>query len=137
MGRGAEPRELHQQRRIDGAGGQHYILETVASGIATFDNLTVLSFLAEARSRGWRAPRIVGHANVLPRMQRYVETAGYNSKICYDINNRTTLIIWTNMAVSLDGQQPANTLMVNVLDQIYELSPLLAPKPGGETGSDK
>jgi len=38
-------------------------------------------FLAEAKSRGWRSPRIVGHVNVLPRMQRYVRTAGYNSVI--------------------------------------------------------
>jgi len=38
-------------------------------------------FLAEARVRGWQPPRIVGHANVLPRMQRYVRTAGYNSII--------------------------------------------------------
>ncbi len=38
-------------------------------------------FLAEARERGWTAPRIVGHVNVLPRMRRYVETAGYNSII--------------------------------------------------------
>ena len=38
-------------------------------------------FLAEAKARGWKAPRIVGHVNVLPRMRRYVETAGYNSII--------------------------------------------------------
>jgi len=38
-------------------------------------------FLAEAGERGWAPPRIVGHANVLPRMRRYVETAGYNSII--------------------------------------------------------
>lgn len=38
-------------------------------------------FLAEAKVRGWQPPRIVGHANVLPRMRRYVETAGYNSII--------------------------------------------------------
>ncbi len=38
-------------------------------------------FLAEAGARGWEPPRIVGHANVLPRMQRYVATAGYNSII--------------------------------------------------------
>jgi D-alanyl-D-alanine carboxypeptidase len=62
------------------------------------------------------------------------ETPGYNSKICYDINNRTTLVIWTNMALSLDGQQPANTLMVNVLDQIYEQSPLSPPPPAGKDG---
>ncbi|MEO8143113.1 MAG: alkyl sulfatase dimerization domain-containing protein [Betaproteobacteria bacterium] len=38
-------------------------------------------FLAEARERGWHSPAIVGHDNVLPRMQRYVRTAGYNSVI--------------------------------------------------------
>jgi alkyl sulfatase BDS1-like metallo-beta-lactamase superfamily hydrolase len=38
-------------------------------------------FLAEAGERGWLAPRIVGHENVLPRMQRYVRTEGYNSII--------------------------------------------------------
>ena len=52
------------------------------------------------------------------------EAPGYNSKICYDPANQTTLVVWTNMAVSLDGQQPANTLMVKVLDHIYQLSPL-------------
>ena len=59
------------------------------------------------------------------------ETPGYNSKISYDPANETTLVVWTNMAVSLDGQQPANTLLVNVLDQIYELSPLSPPPPRG------
>lgn len=38
-------------------------------------------FLEEAKGRGWMQPRIVGHVNVLPRMKRYVETAGYNSII--------------------------------------------------------
>lgn len=38
-------------------------------------------FLEEAKQRGWTGPRIVGHVNVLPRMKRYVETAGYNSII--------------------------------------------------------
>jgi glyoxylase-like metal-dependent hydrolase (beta-lactamase superfamily II) len=38
-------------------------------------------FLEEAKQRGWTPPRIVGHVNVLPRMKRYVETAGYNSII--------------------------------------------------------
>jgi alkyl sulfatase BDS1-like metallo-beta-lactamase superfamily hydrolase len=38
-------------------------------------------FLAEAGERAWAPPRIVGHVNVLPRMRRYVETAGYNSII--------------------------------------------------------
>ena len=38
-------------------------------------------FLEEARTRGWARPRIVGHVNVLPRMKRYVQTAGYNTVI--------------------------------------------------------
>jgi len=56
------------------------------------------------------------------------ETAGYNSKICYDPANDMTLIAWTNLPVSLDGQQTANTLMLNVLGQIYKVSQL-APSP--------
>ena len=35
---------------------------------------------------------------------------GFNSKISYDPTNKLTLIIWTNLTVSLDGQQTANTL---------------------------
>ncbi|MSQ54820.1 MAG: MBL fold metallo-hydrolase [Betaproteobacteria bacterium] len=38
-------------------------------------------FLEESRTRGWAGPRIIGHANVVPRMKRYVATAGYNSII--------------------------------------------------------
>src|SRR5262249_13688974 len=47
------------------------------------------------------------------------ETVGYNSKISYDVTSQMTLIVWTNLAVSLDDQQPANTLWVKVLDHIY------------------
>ena len=56
------------------------------------------------------------------------ETPGYNSKISYDPANDMTLIVWTNLTVSLDDQQTANTLWVKVLDQIYKVSPL-APSP--------
>jgi len=52
------------------------------------------------------------------------ETAGYNSKISYDPASAVTLIVWTNLAVSLDEQQTANVLWVRVLDQIYATSPL-------------
>lgn len=38
-------------------------------------------FLAEATEKRWPAPDIVGHEMVRPRMQRYIETAGYNSII--------------------------------------------------------
>ncbi|HZS17347.1 MAG TPA: serine hydrolase domain-containing protein [Candidatus Udaeobacter sp.] len=52
------------------------------------------------------------------------ETPGYNSKISYDPANDMTLIVWTNLTVSLDDQQTANTLWVQMLDQIYKVSPL-------------
>ena len=39
-------------------------------------------------------------------------------------SQRVTLIIWTNLTVSLDGQPTANTIMLKVLDQIYAVSPL-------------
>lgn len=39
------------------------------------------------------------------------------------------------MAVPLDGQQPANTLMVRVLDQIHELSP--TPLRGATTSNPR
>ena len=60
------------------------------------------------------------------------ETPGYNSKISYDPTNQMTLIVWTNLAVSLDEQQTANTLWVKVLDHIYKVSPL-APQPSATT----
>ena len=50
------------------------------------------------------------------------------AKISYDPTNELTLIIWTNLTVSLDGQQTANTLWVKVLDQIYLVSPLQPEK---------
>jgi D-alanyl-D-alanine carboxypeptidase len=56
------------------------------------------------------------------------ELPGFNSKISYDPTNQLTLIIWTNLPVSLDGQQTTNTLFVKMLDQIYVVSPL-APSP--------
>jgi len=52
------------------------------------------------------------------------ETPGYNSKISYDLANDMTLIVWTNLTVSLDDQQTANTLWVKVLDHVYVVSPL-------------
>jgi D-alanyl-D-alanine carboxypeptidase len=42
----------------------------------------------------------------------------------YDPANDVTLIIWTNLTVSLDGRPTANTIMLKMLDQIYAESPL-------------
>ena len=52
------------------------------------------------------------------------EMPGYNSFMGYDPVNDVTLIIWTNLTVSLDGQPTANTMMLKMLDQIYTVSPL-------------
>ena len=57
------------------------------------------------------------------------ETPGYNSKISYDPANDMTLILWTNLPVSLDEQQTTNSLWVKVLDHIYKVSPLPSPSP--------
>ncbi|MBD3649042.1 MAG: MBL fold metallo-hydrolase [Pseudomonadales bacterium] len=38
-------------------------------------------YLEEIKTHGANYPRIVGHENVAPRMDRYVETAGYNNII--------------------------------------------------------
>ena len=56
------------------------------------------------------------------------EIPGFNSKISYDPTNQLTLIMWTNLTVSLDGQQTANTLFVKMLDHVYVVSPL-PPSP--------
>ena len=56
------------------------------------------------------------------------ETAGYNSFMGYDLSNQVTLVIWSNLTVSLDEQPTANALMLKVLDQIYVVSPL-PPSP--------
>ena len=53
------------------------------------------------------------------------ETPGYNSFIGYDPGNQVTLVVWTNLTVSLDDMPTANALMLKVLDQIYVMSPLL------------
>jgi D-alanyl-D-alanine carboxypeptidase len=52
------------------------------------------------------------------------EMPGYNSFMGYDPVNDVTLIIWTSLTVSLDGQPTANALMLKMLDQIYTVSPL-------------
>ena len=58
------------------------------------------------------------------------ETPGYNSFIGYDSVNQVTLVVWTNLTVSLDQTLTANALMLKVLDQIYVVSPIPAsPAP--------
>lgn len=52
------------------------------------------------------------------------ETAGYNSFIGYDPTSKVTLVVWTNLTVSMEDMPTANALMLKVLDQIYTQSPL-------------
>jgi D-alanyl-D-alanine carboxypeptidase len=52
------------------------------------------------------------------------EMPGYNSFMGYDPVNNVTLIIWTSLTISLDGQPTANLIMLKMLDQIYAVSPL-------------
>jgi D-alanyl-D-alanine carboxypeptidase len=52
------------------------------------------------------------------------EMPGYNSFMGYDPVNDVTLVIWTNLTLSLDAKPTANIIMLRVLDQIYSVSPL-------------
>jgi D-alanyl-D-alanine carboxypeptidase len=52
------------------------------------------------------------------------EMPGYNSFMGYDPVNDVTLIIWTSLTISLDGQPTANAIMLKMLDRIYTVSPL-------------
>ena len=52
------------------------------------------------------------------------EMPGYNSFMGYDPVNDVTLVIWTNLTLSLNGQPTANSIMLRMLDQIYTVSPL-------------
>jgi D-alanyl-D-alanine carboxypeptidase len=63
----------------------------------------------------WGANALYFHGGEMP---------GYNSFIGHDPSNRVTLVVWTNLTVSLDGRPTANTIMLKVLDQIYVDSPL-------------
>jgi hypothetical protein len=44
--------------------------------------------------------------------------------MAYDPVNDVTLVIWTNLTLSLDGKPTANSIMLRMLDQIYTVSPL-------------
>ena len=35
--------------------------------------------------------------------------------------NDVTLVIWTNLTLSLDGKPPANSIMLKMLDQIIKI----------------
>lgn len=52
------------------------------------------------------------------------EMPGYQSFMGHDPANDVTLVVWTNLTLDLDGVATANTLMVEILDEIYATSPL-------------
>ena len=56
--------------------------------------------------------------------------------IGYDPGNGVTLIVWTNLTVSLDDVPTANALILKVLDQIYTVSPLATPSPTTGASTD-
>ena len=47
------------------------------------------------------------------------EMPGYNSFMAYDPINDVTLIVWTNLTISLDGKPTANSIALKVLNRIY------------------
>lgn len=52
------------------------------------------------------------------------EMPGYNSFMGYDPINDVTLIVWTNLPISLDGRPTADSVTLKMLDRIYTVSPL-------------
>ena len=63
----------------------------------------------------WGANKLYFHGGEMP---------GFNSFMGYDPASKMTLVVWTNLTISLDGNVTANALMLKVLDQIYVKSPL-------------
>ncbi|HKV19738.1 MAG TPA: serine hydrolase domain-containing protein [Mycobacterium sp.] len=56
------------------------------------------------------------------------EMPGFNSFMGYDADNNVSLVIWTNLTLSLDDQTTAQAMLPTMLDEIYTgLS--LAPTP--------
>lgn len=74
-----------------------------------------------AAVRVWDCPKCTGRANAYYFYGG--ETAGYNSFIGNDPANQVTLVVWTNLTVSLDEMPTANVIMLKVLGQIYVVSP--------------
>jgi D-alanyl-D-alanine carboxypeptidase len=51
------------------------------------------------------------------------EMPGYNSFMGHDPVNDVTLVVWSTLTLSLDGQHTANSLMVKLLGEIYAVAP--------------
>ncbi|MEU2392678.1 serine hydrolase domain-containing protein [Streptomyces sp. NPDC007369] len=64
----------------------------------------------------------IAHQRFGPRAAMYFhggEMPGYNSFTGHDPENGVTLVVWTNLTVSLDGTLTANALLPLVLNQVY------------------
>ncbi|WP_281213262.1 serine hydrolase domain-containing protein [Shewanella insulae] len=54
--------------------------------------------------------QLYGHTGELP---------GYNSFMGHDPDNKVTLVVWTNLAPSVDGRDPATTIAAALINQLY------------------
>lgn len=52
------------------------------------------------------------------------EMPGFNSFMGRDPEHKVTLVVWTNLTLSVKGETTANSLMLKVLDKLYRVSPL-------------
>ena len=77
------------------------------------------------------APRLnqTGKVRVWHHQDQFGELPGFNSFIGHDPANDATLIVWTNLTLSAEGQMTANAVMLKALDQNYVESP---PKSSSE-----
>ena len=58
--------------------------------------------------------KLYGHTGELP---------GFNSFMGNDPDNAVTLVVWTNLAPSVDGRDPATTIARALIEQIYAPAP--------------
>ena len=68
---------------------------------------------SNSASYGWAIAKfgnLYGHTGELP---------GYNSFMGHDPENRVTLVVWTNLAPSVDGRDPATTIARELIGLVY------------------
>ncbi|MGW4562177.1 serine hydrolase domain-containing protein [Streptomyces sp. NPDC004561] len=140
------PRDYtHMNPSYSGAAGGAV---STADDLATWIRALVTGkVLAPAMQRQWlRSPRAEGPAasggqkygygisyqRFGPKAAMYYhggELPGFNSFIGYDPDHDVTLVIWTNLTLSPEGQTTANALLPTVLNQVY--AGLSLPTPAG------
>ena len=131
---GGRGRHLHRQRsrHLDpGAGRRQGAQRRLSAPVARQPCSPRTRASPTASSTGTASPR-----SASDRTRLYFhggEIPGFNSFIGHDPANEVTLVLWTNLTVSLDGQPTANALMLKVLDQVYVASP--SPPPPSPTAA--